>query len=226
MGAVLEMRMRALFTGLALALLAGCGSDLNMVRYFADLGAEVADLGKPQQDVRGQITPQMVAAAGRPVLFATLPQRGTQVVFVEDTRNGDSTSWLSPSNEAIVLQDGVLIATRAAGGDLISADVRDVRAALAGASGPAERIHRYLDGENHLVVHAYICDYSRAPDVAAAYFGQLEVTRVDERCTGPQESFENRYWIAGSGDIVRSEQWVGPAVGHLTYERLSNWADY
>ncbi len=220
------MKTRALFTGLALTLLSGCGSDLNMFRYFADLGTAVADLGKEPQDIRPLISPQMVAAAGRPVLLATLPQRGTQVVFVEDTRNGDSVSWLSPSNEAIVLQGGVLIATRAAGGDLISADVRDVRAALAGAPGPAERIHRYLDGENHIAVHAYICDYSRAPDVAEAYFRQLEVTRVDERCTGPQESFENHYWIAGSGEVVRSEQWIGAAVGSLIYERLSNWADY
>lgn len=217
------MRQRLSLLLMTLVLTA-CGTQDDSLETLQALRDAIIARRVEPVDLRAAATPEIIAGVGRPVLYFEAPDRGSRLLFVEDLRNGENISWISPSNEVIVLQRGVLVATRGAGGDLMSADVADVHAALAGRSNRAERVHRYLDGENHVVTQSFVCEYSRRPDSTSAYYRQLPATRVDETCYSPDTQFSNRYWIADSGEVLRSEQWVGEAVGHISYERLSNWA--
>ncbi len=183
----------------------------------------MADRSAPQATPRDQLTPELAAHAGTPLQIATFPGRdGTQVLFSPETRGRGALSWRSPSGEGIVTEGGLLLATRGLGGDLMIADLSDVPAALAGRTRQAERVHRYLDGENHLVARAYVCDYTRAADQTEAYFRSIPATRVTETCSGLNDGFENRYWIDGAGRIVRSVEWVSAAVGHVEREQLAD----
>ena len=225
MGAFLEMRLRiACVVLLGTALLAGCGSNGESERYLGYL-SQLRGVISPQlavaTDVRAVLTPEAVAQLGAPALIATFPQRANaQLLFTPNSSNDDVTSWRSPDGTGLVLRQGVLSRTQAVGGDLMSADLADVLAALAGHADRATRIHRYLDGENHVVAESFICDYARAPDSTSAYFHEIRVTRVDETCYGIDYIFENQYWIAGTGMIVRAVQWISEPAGYVEYERL------
>ena len=179
------------------ALLAACGSNGEGERYLGYL-SQLRGVISPQQavatDVRAALTPEAVAQLGTPVLIATFPQRANaQLLFTPNASNDDVTSWRSPDGTGLVLRHGVLSRTQAVGGDLMSADLADVLAALAGHADQATRIHRYLDGENHVVAESFICDYARAADSTSAYFHEIRVTRVDETCSGIDYIFENQY---------------------------------
>lgn len=206
------------------ALLAACGSNGEGERYLGYL-SQLRGVISPQQavatDVRAALTPEAVAQLGTPVLIATFPQRANaQLLFTPNASNDDVTSWRSPDGTGLVLRHGVLSRTQAVGGDLMSADLADVLAALAGHADQATRIHRYLDGENHVVAESFICDYARAADSTSAYFHEIRVTRVDETCSGIDYIFENQYWITGTGAIVRAVQWISEPAGYVEYERL------
>lgn len=225
MGAVLAMKIGAAFALLAAAPLAGCGTQSDGKQYWEMAKALMAQARGDGQavDLRGSLTPEVVAQADRAVLITRFPTRSNaQILFTRETRNGDAVSWLSPSLELMVLERGLLSQTRGTGGDLMSADLAEVHVAIAGRAGEAVRIHRYLDGENHTVADSFVCDYARQFDTVSAYFRQIPATRIDETCAGAEYIFENQYWSDGSGRIVRSVQWVSEALGYVEIERLSD----
>ncbi|MBN8189833.1 YjbF family lipoprotein [Salipiger thiooxidans] len=211
---------------LAALLIAGCGSDRN---EFSELwNTPIKRLWQGEEDrgnVRAALTPEVLAQIGRPTILLTVPGReNVESPFFAEERNGDTVTWLSVNNEFLLLQDGVLSGTRGLGGDLMNADLGEVHEALAGRRTQAVRIHRMLDGENHIVAESYVCDYAQRPERVAvgAYLTQVQATQIDETCTGVERVFENRYWLSGRGTIVRARQWAGEPLGYLEYERLSD----
>lgn len=205
-------------------MVSGCSSDGSHLQ-FVDLVRQYAwDDSLEKGSLRNRVSSDIVSKIGRPIIYVQAPRLNSELLFVEDLRNGDNVSWVSPSNEMISLQNGLLISTRGAGYDLLSADVRDVFLALALDRPRAVRVHRYLDGQNHVLVKSFICEYERSFDTTTAYFRVVPVTRVEETCYGLDREFSNHYWVSSAGEIVRAEQWVSPSIGHIFYERLSSWA--
>ncbi|MDO6586169.1 YjbF family lipoprotein [Salipiger sp. 1_MG-2023] len=208
----------ALLCALALA---ACSSDGATKKTFTELSALIRVSKAPAVDLRAQLTPEIAAQTDAPLFLLTLPQRdAAQALFAQEQTSGANTSWRSGSGEGIVLQGGVLQATRGLGGDLITADVTDVRAALAGRINQGERVHRHLDGEDKLIAEAYVCDYTRSADSTQAYFKTLPATRINESCTGLVQEFDNTYWVDGSGRVLRAIEWAGPAIGYIEREQL------
>ena len=222
MGTVLAMGHAAALALLG-TLLVGCGTQGDGERYWQMVKAMMSQGAAPTVDLRASLTPEAVAQIGQPLLLTRFPARNNaQIPFTQSERNGESVSWLSPSLELMVLERGVLSQTRGTGGDLRSADLAEVQAALTGATSQAVRIHRYLDGEDHIVADSFVCDYARRPETVSAYFRQFPATRIDETCTGTDYIFENQYWSDGQGRIVRSVQWISEPVGYIEIERLSD----
>ncbi|MAU44784.1 MAG: hypothetical protein CMP09_08185 [Yangia sp.] len=226
MGTVLAMRFLPTLPLLAALLIAGCSPDHNQFSDFWN--TPIKRLWQGEEDrgnVRAALTPELLAQIGRPTILLTVPAReNVESPFFAEERNGDTVTWLSVNNEFLLLQDGVLSGTRGLGGDLMNADLSEVHEALAGRRTQAVRIHRMLDGENHIVAESYVCDYAQRPERVAvgAYLTQVQATQIDETCTGVERVFENRYWLSGSGTIVRARQWAGEPLGYLEYERLSD----
>lgn len=197
----------------ALGLLAGCGDGGNPA--FKAAVARIQSLGRPApkaptaDQIRARLTPEVLAQIEGGVLIATIPAREASAALFEAGRNGPVVTYVTPDGISLSLDRGVLVATRGLGFDLMTADVDEPQAALraGGATTGAVRIHRYLDGENQVVLRSLVCRYARAGGA------------VTETCRTPGATIENRY-VMGAGGIDASRQWVGPETGYVRIEHI------
>lgn len=147
-------------------------------------------------------------------LWVEIPQMDAAARLVPAGDSQSVTTWRAPDDVTIALDDGVLVATRGLGFDLMGADISATRAALRdeGAQGYMRRM-RYLDGANDDVMRRFECfmDDVPAEDGARA---------MRERCAGLGAdsglAFTNLYVLDAQGDVLRSRQWVSPEIGMLT----------
>ena len=125
-------------------------------------------------------------------------------MLIENTRNRDVVTYLTPDGISVSLRHGVLVATRGLGFDLMTADVSAVIPAIRNRSQEVIRVHRYLDGEEQVVIRTFICDYSGAGTVT-------------ETCYSDGLRITNTYDLGGRA-IRASRQWVSPEQGYLRVE--------
>lgn len=216
-------------TALALALLAGCGSErggvggilLGAAQGLITAGRDAPGAGAAG-DPRAGLTPEVLDQLGQPVLLAALPARGVTGAATAVATNGPHVTWRSTDNITLSFRDGVLNATRGLGGDLMSADLDEPLAAIrGGGAGPAVRVHRYLDAENQEVVRSYVCRYEHRGARRIGLAGRVRAVReVRESCQGLEGGFDNAYWLGGDGTVWKSNQWIGPLPGMLRVELL------
>lgn len=200
-----------IITALAvLTVLSSCGSRQSEESVLGPIAQSLIGFTQPastpasMEDIRQQITPQVRQRFRHTsLLIAQLESNDRASILVRKGENRDVETYFTPDNISISLQDGVLIATRGLGFDLMSADVSDTIAGLR-SGGRAVRIHRYLDGEDQIVIKSYICDYR----------GNANVT---ETCHGKDHTFENSYQMS-AGQVIASRQWIGPHNGYIRLE--------
>lgn len=132
-------------------------------------------------------------------------------------RDGFET-WISQDSATVTLAQGMLVATRGFGGDLMGSDVsmsaalvKDVRA------GQATRFHSFLGGNDQVETRSYICTVSsRGPRSLRIGDAAFDTRLMQEDCGNPDQNFTNLYWVdPASGDIVQSRQWAGSFIGPL-----------
>lgn len=186
-----------LAVGLVVLLAAGC----DRVSRALDLTGTVA-----------AVPPQPIGPAR---LRVNLPATGAQATLAPVARKGNVTVWQTLDGITLSFSDGVLVATRGLGDDLMSADVDGTLSMLRGTMGVAHypQIRSYLDGEDRTVFRSFQC---RQDEHAEA--GQLR--RITERCVSTDGEMTNIYWLNRAGEIARSRQWVSPAVSYMDTERL------
>ena len=209
--------MRLILLTLGLALLAACGSKGSQPflasQAIKQLGERVKGKGEaappPTADqLRAAITPEFRAQSGNlPLLLASSLRTPVASIMMQAGVNGNVRTYFAPDSISFALRDGVLIASRGLGGDLMQADVSQVIPRIRAGSGQARRVHRYLDGEDQEYTVNFDCSYARS------------VGEVVETCQGEVASFTNRYVLKG-GKIVVSVQWVAPQLGSFKLEDL------
>jgi len=121
------------------------------------------------------------------------------------------------------LRDGVLIATRGLGDDLMSADVAGDLAMLrgAGANDYYPHIRSYLDGEDQTVFRGHQCRRTGLARATIRIGGAAPAARrIETHCTSPQDAFTNIYWLDGTGGVIKSRQWISPMIGYMETERV------
>lgn len=191
---------------LALVWLAGCGSGTDRTSPWQivqdRLTAEPPPATPSANALRAALTPAALAQIDGPVLLVQVPLRGTVAVMTRVASNQGVDTYMSGDSISISLREGVLVATRGMGFDLMIADIRAAASAIATGSGHATRIHRYLNGEGHSRAVRYECRY------------HLEGGTVTELCEGSGQTFSNTY----SENV--SMQWVSPRNGSLIIEWL------
>ena len=206
-----------------LALLSACGGDTArdvLPPRPPDAVREVLGAVRDRTGGRGPAPPANAAAvraALTPQVRATLPP-GTLLVVHERSgatslpqrvaTAGGVETVLTEDGITLSFRDGVLVASRGLGLDLMESRVGDVVAALRGGAAAATRSHAWLDGADRLVTRSFACRYAATSD------------GVRERCDGIGLGFENLYVVRG-GRIVASRQWLGPEGGHIYVERLT-----
>lgn len=193
-----------------------------MMRLMLLLGLlTLAACSRSAPDVRGQITRAQLDTVQQPLLFAELDSLGTAASLVQGGRNGAVVTWLTADRVGLSFHDGLLVATRGLGQDLISADVSGTRRALAGGAGRYHaRLYSYLDGEHQTQYRAFKCLITdRRPETIDIFDHVHATTRVEETCYSTDLEVVNRYWTGG-GVMWKSQQWVSPFAGYLLTERL------
>jgi hypothetical protein len=195
----LRAGVAALVAALALG---GCDQTMRAALGSLDLTGKVVG-----------VQPQLI---GDERLDVVIPARGARARLGPVARTGDVTVWQTLDGITLSMRQGLLVATRGLGDDLMSAEVDGVLALLRGAAGegPVPHIRSRLDGEDRTEFRSYQCKRDAGvPDAG--------LRRVEVLCISPQDRFTNTYWLNSAGTVIRSRQWISPALGHLESTRIS-----
>jgi hypothetical protein len=173
-------------------------------------------------DLRPSLDRAALEGLGEPVMLLEVPALGAATLTRISGRNGDAVTWSTVDERTVTLEDGLLVATRGLGHDLMSADPAGTHARLAqGGTDWAPRFLSWLDGEDQPVFATLLCRVEeRRPERLDILGREQPTTRVTERCKSPDYAATNTYWLGPEGAIWKSRQWAGPELGSITVERL------
>lgn len=215
--------MRAWIAGLALmALGVGCGpaAQTGTLVGVASQVVGGGGGGQTQPDAGMGLTREIVEQSDQELILVSVPSRDAAATLIRAGQNGDKVTWISPDGIGLTFRNGVLIATRGFGHDLMAADVVDLNRGLT-PGRLAVRVHDYLDGEDQIIRRTFQCDLRAGGSETIEIVERTYRTRIlEETCRTPGGSFTNRYWIDGSGRIVQSAQFVSAEVGFVVTRRL------
>lgn len=229
------MRVLALLLAASFSLLAGCGTDsagqdpsdktravLQMLKggNRPPPGTLVASENDPAVQDSLRALRASLEGGGQPIILASIPSLKYGTFHAPFGRNGDVQTWASPGYQEISLRNGVLIATRGFGPDLMSASAPDI-ATLQRGSGTVQRQYFYLDGADQRQVFEFTCTISTAGTETITVVAKSHATRkVVEACSGPTGSFTNSYWFENGGYLRQSSQFMAPGVDNLFMQRV------
>lgn len=218
--------MRSFIAIAALLGLTACGplaENQPVVSALRGIVNAGSGLWQQQDDPRENLTREMIDAAPSDLLLFVPVNEDVATTFTRVSRNNDLMTWVSDEGESLTLQDGVAVATRGLGNDLMGADLDQVHPALVRGSGNAVRIHDYLDGEDKIESRKYACEIATVRSAVIEIFEVKHQTRIiSETCTGDRGSFRNLYWIDAAGMIWQSRQRVSERVGAVDIYVLRN----
>ncbi len=196
---------------LVLALASGCGLQTDPAKI--DRVANLVTVGFSNKASSFRAGPDRIDSAAGVLAVQREIGRQTAGLGLVSRRAGIET-WSTQDGTTLTLEDGVVIGTVGFGPDLFSVEVDPVRARPLGQ--PTTRIHRSVDGENHLRLEAYVCEISVDHTAKVAWDGKiLPVSRFDENCTGPNAHFENFFIYSRSGRLLGSRQWINGELGYF-----------
>lgn len=229
-----RFRRAPLLALLALAL-AGCGSDAgtsesgklargligNLIGAVA--GGRAADAAAPAEAP----TPEQIAAGALesfagPLMLVVLEAQGQTTVMGLYGENGNMRTYALPSEQSIILRDGVLAGTRGFGFDVMSAETDAVSALLRSRkAGVAEKVQRYLDADNVERPLPMQCEIGRGAQSQIEAAGKrYRVTQMTEVCSFQGQSVAGGYLVSDSGLVLASRQWLGPELGYVSLQTL------
>ncbi len=178
----------------------------------------------PLGTLRAGLTPEIVATVENELLYIAVEGLQTESTVQPAERLNGVINWRTQNNASeISTRNGVIVATRSLGDDLMTADVAGTIAALQGRDGGEyyPLFHTLLDGEYQPEFRSYQCIVeSRAPETLTLFDESFQVTRIAEICATPGRNVTNTYWVGQDGTVLRSRQWIGESVGYIQTERL------
>lgn len=148
-------------------------------------------------------------------------------LFVETERRDDSpgriTVWRTEDDITVATRNGVVIATRGLGGDILSSSVQ-VAGDAPGPSGSGERVLMIRALDNQEVALAMTCEVEDLGPEPVEIVELVHPARhLRERCEGGGGAVTNDYWVESRTGIVwQSRQWAGPVIGYMRLRRLTN----
>ena len=157
-----------------------------------------------------QMAAEALAVNKGPLVLVGFETLGRNQVMAMTGQNGATRTYMAPSEEAVILRDGMLVGTRGLGNDLSVAEAPQIAALVrAGRSGQGQRVMRYFTGDGKERPLSFTCSVGPGPKAGVQV----------ESCEGHGARFQNSY-IAQGGQIMVSRQWVGPSLGYITVQTL------
>ncbi|WP_330629610.1 YjbF family lipoprotein (plasmid) [Thioclava litoralis] len=223
------MKFSALLPVVLLAALAACSGGVEVPKGEEVIGKSLMTaLKQSRQPAPPQLSRAQLAQVGLPVMEVTPDRTGLTGYVTPATRQSDSlpgtvVTWQSSDKATFTFRNGVLIASRGLGFDLLSAS------APIGAQGRMGPAH---GGERHYVIRAddyseirltLQCTLTAQPDETVEILGENHATRhLEERCTSPEGGrIVNDYWLGkADGALWQSRQWGGPRLGYVRFRQI------
>jgi hypothetical protein len=167
-------------------------------------------------------TPTAGAVPEGPVLAALVEVTKAAGTLSVIGTNGGHETWRSADGIGLTFDRGVLFATRGLGADLYTAETAPVLDAW--PSGSYARTVRHLDGENRVIVTRLACGLADQGATEIDAGGQRHAVRhAVETCRAAGlADIRNDYWREADGTMRQSRQWIAPAIGHVTLQRLGD----
>lgn len=216
--------MRTLVLIIALLGVTACGplaQDQPSVRVLEGIANAGSDFWEEKTDPREVLTRETIDAAPNDLLLFAPVNEDLASVFARTSMNSDLIAWVSDDGVSLTLRDGIVVATRGLGNDLMGADVGQVHRWLVSGGGRMVRVHEYLNGEDQIIRREYACEIATLRSETIEIFQRKHQTRViSETCTGDAGGFRNLYWIDAEGMIWQSRQWVSARVGAVDIQIL------
>jgi|GEM_PF-1906567 len=197
--AMMSGAKRAILTLLVATTLAACGM-----------------IPKPGQRVDlNAVSREKMQAFGTPIMRATVPGRGVDVLLSIREQKGNVVTWEAAEGYTFTFRDGVLIETRGLGPDLMSASAPSPGAI---ASGTVSARSYFFLGDSDVTQRR---DYTCAPQSAVAevlsiYARNHQTRQVTELCTRQGGKVTNQFWFEGR-NIRQSLQFISPAAGYAVF---------
>lgn len=146
-------------------------------------------------------------------------------IFLRQTTNAKSQeTWISFDNLLLGMKDGMVIATRGLGDDLLAGDPYATLAALKTGEKSiiTERFASILGGDSNVDTIAFRCEveYKRRVPVDLGPY-TADTSLYYENCRNGQTSFRNLFWVERTNmEIIQSRQWISESVGTLAIRKL------
>jgi len=190
--------MRLLLYVVVLSLTMGCQPVLQRL------------LDTPPAPQNLTLTSEMLTA---PVMRVDIPSRNARAQLSRVAVNKDVETWMAVDNISLSFRQGVLVASRGLGFDLMGADAQGTLNAF---SGQGEEVYRrqmrYLSGDNH---STYLMAGCRMKTIGIEVIDTQRLQRLEETCKARQNDFTNIFWLNETGDIVQFKQWLSPETGYI-----------
>lgn len=173
-------------------------------------------------EVSGQAPAADRVTLDAPRMEAVFEARNLREGLSRVSRRDGFEIWRTDAGDTITLREGIVFGTLALTPDLFSVEAA-VPSDWRFAARPVltDRVHRYVDGDENVVIRGYVCEVSASvPDSIRVSGRSRAAERTDETCYNATQSFTNSYWLDGSGRMVQSRQWLGPEVGYLRLNHL------
>lgn len=232
MGTVLEMRYLLLALAAAVTLSA-CGNDPSFNTFgggafplLAAIKAKTAPppiLGNPNDPaIRAGILNLRAGLQkqGQPLILASNASLKFGTLLAPFGGSNGVETWSSTGYQTISLRDGMMVATRGFGPDLMSS-VLPSTATIAAAQGTTIRRYSYLDGADKPQTLDFTCQLASAPPESIEVMAKPYATRkVTEACSGPHGSFTNEYWFDHGTNLRQSKQFFAPRLNNMFMQRV------
>ena len=236
MGTVLEMIRFTARIALVIAVsasLAACGNDPNSGVSDVELGAALKATFariKNGPPVTGPVTApdaatiaagrEVLQAAGQPIYMVNDPGTSVTAFMAPLGENGGVITWANSDYLTVGLRDGVVVATRGFGADMMSANA-PTAVQLSNGAGTYQRQFYYLDGADQTQIYSYTCNLSVNGADTITVLGKSHKTRkISETCEGKQGSFVNQFWFENEHYLRQSSQLRVQGVGNLLLQRI------
>ncbi|MGO4906797.1 YjbF family lipoprotein [Pseudorhodobacter sp. W20_MBD10_FR17] len=211
---------------LAIFGMSACSSETEgtgtAVMYKAVIAATQAGMGAKDSPASASlgVTRAALQSIAVPLKLVTIESRGAQAAIFKIGANGNVETWASQDKKSLSMRNGIIVASRGLGEDLMSAAVPKV-AQLQHENTTHLRVHTVLDGEDKPVQLQFECRMiGQVAETITVVERNYATHRTTETCSGPSGRFSNTFWIEAGGKIRKSHQFLSNSIGYVTVEQL------
>jgi hypothetical protein len=163
-----------------------------------------------------------LASTPGPVAVMIFDKTGVMDGVSPIQRNGAHETWQTEAGVALNFLGGVVVSTRGLGDDLMASEADAAEALIRSrGTGSVERAYFHLNGLGQTQRFRMTCTIAPGDEDRVTAAGiDMPATIMVENCVNGPYAKQNLYWVSRDGRVLRSYQWIGASLGHVTVMQL------